>query len=410
VLTVAVTGGIGSGKSTVATILAGLGAVVVDSDQLAREVVAPGTAGLAAVTEQFGPGVLAPDGSLDRAAMAGIVFADPRSRARLEAIVHPLVRAEFRQAREAAGLAAIVVNDIPLVRTLADAAAFHLVVGVGAAEEVRIARLAARGMPESDAGARIASQIGDDIRRELADAWIDNSGDEAALRAAVRGLWESRLVPFQENLLAGRRASRARVELVAARPDWPALGRLLCARVSAAAGGLECEHIGSTAVPGLDAKDVIDLQLAVPDLAAADALAPALGAAGFPLVPGIERDNPHPAATGLQDEPGSGLPRGDEHSGWLKRLHGNADPGRSVNLHLRVRVAPNWRWALLVRDWLRADAGARAEYLAVKRGLAARFAADPTTAGYAEAKEPWFAAAAPRAEAWAASTGWRAPD
>jgi dephospho-CoA kinase len=75
-----------------------------------------------------------------------------------------------------------------------------------------------------------------------------------------------------------------------------------------------------------------------------------------------------------------------------------------------VRDAPNWRWALLVRDWLRADAGARAEYLAVKRELAARFAADLTTAAYAEAKEPWFAAAAPRAEAWAASTGWRPPD
>lgn len=413
VLTVAVTGGIGSGKSTVATLLADRGAVVIDSDVLAREVVAPGTAGLAAVTEQFGPGVLAADGSLDRAGMARLVFADPAARARLEAIVHPLVRAAFEDARVAAGPGAIVVNDIPLVRTLADAARYHLVVGVGAPQEVRIRRLAGRGMPEADARARMVSQIGDDARRELADVWIDNAGSETALRSTVRALWSERLVPFQDNLLTGRRAGRGGVELVASRPDWPVLARLLCARVSAATGGLRCDHIGSTAVSGLDAKDVIDLQLAVPDLSAADDLEPALAAAGFPRVEGINRDHPHPE--GDAPRPGGTYPAGtadrsaaDDRglAGWRKRLHASADPDRAVNLHLRASGAPNWRWALLFRDWLRTEPAVRDEYLAVKRDLAARFAHDRTTADYAEAKESWLASAAERMEGWAQRTGW----
>jgi dephospho-CoA kinase len=404
VLTVAVTGGIGSGKSTAAAMLGQLGAVVVDSDRLARDVVGPGTAGLVAVTEQFGPGVLAADGSLDRAVMARIVFADPDARARLEGIVHPLVRAAFHRARREAGPAAIVVNDIPLVRTRAEAAAFHLVIGIGAPEELRIRRLAARGMSEPDARARIASQIGDAVRRDLVDVWIDNERDEAALHATARSLWERRLVPFQQNLLASRRAPRAGVALHTYRSEWPVLARLLSSRVSAAADGLSCEHIGSTAVPGLDAKDVIDLQLAVPDLDTADAMEPALTAAGFPRVAGLEKDNPHPTADATVPPGTDGC---DGVPGWLKRFHANADPGRNVNLHLRVRGAPNWRWALLLRDWLRADPGAREEYQSLKRELAARFAADPTTAGYAGAKEPWFTTVAARAEQWADATGWR---
>jgi dephospho-CoA kinase len=143
-------------------------------------------------------------------------------------------------------------------------------------------------------------------------------------------------------------------------------------------------------VPGLPAKDVIDLQLGVASLADADAVRDALQDAGFPWRPDIGHDNPKP--------PGAPL--------WPKRVHGSADPGRPVNLHVREVGSPGWRYALLLRDWLRADAGARAEYLAVKRAAAGRCADDPGTGRYAELKEPWFDAVSARAEGWAATSGW----
>jgi dephospho-CoA kinase len=396
-LRVAVTGGIGAGKSTVSGLLVGLGARLIDSDLLARQVVEPGTPGLAAVAEAFGPTVIGRDGSLDRAALAALVFADPDARSRLEGITHPLVRAAAQDLTDAAPPQAIVVNDIPILRDVAVAASFHLVVGVGAADQVRLLRLLERGMAEGDARARIAAQISDVDRRPLCDVWLDNSGDPADLAAAVRALWERRLGPFADNRLAGRRAARGELVLVEPDPGWPGLARLLAARISAATGGLAVEHIGSTSIAGLPAKDVIDFQLVVPDLATADRLADALADAGFPLVPALSRDTPHPGRPG--PNPG----------GWEKRLHANADPGQSVNLHVRVRDAPNRRYALLFRDWLRADDAPRQEYLALKRGLADRYATDPTTARYGEAKEPWFATAAPRAEAWAARTRWTLP-
>lgn len=219
VLTVAVTGGIGAGKSTVAGMLAELGAVVIDSDALAREVVAPGTLGLAAVVRAFGPGVLAADGSLDRAALAGIVFADAAARRRLEEITHPLVREEFRRRRDAlaaprgsdaavgaatdavvgaavdSAAGTVLVNDIPILRSKRAAAEFDLVVVVVADEKVRLNRLVGRGLSEADARARIAAQISDDERRALADVVIENNGDDVALGAQVRRLWEERLKP-----------------------------------------------------------------------------------------------------------------------------------------------------------------------------------------------------------------------
>jgi dephospho-CoA kinase len=142
----------------------------------------------------------------------------------------------------------------------------------------------------------------------------------------------------------------------------------------------------------MPARDVIDLQLGVTSLADADAVRDALQDAGFPWRGDIDRDNPKP--------PGS-VP-------WPKRYHGHADPARPVHLHVRVVGSPGWRFALLVRDWLRADPAAHAEYLAVKRDLAGRYAGDPDPGRYAEAKEPWFDAALPRADAWAASSGWTA--
>jgi len=392
-LTVAVTGGIGSGKSTVSTALAELGAIVVDSDVLAREVVAPSTPGLAAIAAAFGADLIGADGALDRAGLAGIVFADPAARARLEGITHPLVRARAAQIQREAPVDAVVVNDIPILTTLTVAATFHLVVGVRAGEDVRVERLVGRGLAEPDARSRIASQITDNERAELCDVLLDNNGDRALLVASVGDLWRSRIQPFADNVRAGRRVPRSGPRLVDPDPRWPVDARRLAARVSRAAGGARVDHIGSTAIAGMPAKDVIDLQLTVPDMQTADDLAPVLREAGFPVAAGFDRDNPHPDGADQRD--------------WCQRLHQNADPGRSINLHLRVTDSAGWRWALLFRDWLTADPSVAADYLALKRSLAAAHAGEPTVAGYAEAKEPWMAAAYGRGMAWAGATGWR---
>ena len=191
---VAVTGGIGSGKSAVSSRLATRGAVVVDADRIAREVVEPGTPGLAAVVDEFGSGVLASDGSLDRAALAAIVFADPERRAALEAIVHPLVGARSAELLAAAPGDAVVVYDVPLLAESAGSALgrtreFDAVVVVEAPVQTRLDRLVSRGLTEADARARIAAQADDDRRRAIADHVVDNSGDLAELDAAVDRLW-----------------------------------------------------------------------------------------------------------------------------------------------------------------------------------------------------------------------------
>ncbi|GAB4098859.1 dephospho-CoA kinase [Sinomonas halotolerans] len=198
-LRVGLTGGIASGKSEVARRLAERGAVLVDADVLAREAVAPGSAGLAEVAEAFGPGVLADDGGLDRAALGAIVFADPARRKALNAIVHPRVRAraaEIVAAAEAADPAAVIVQDIPLLVETGQAGSFDVVVVVDAPDEVRIARLAARsGMGEDEARARMAAQASRAERLAAAHHVIENSGTVAELRAAVDRLWEDVLVP-----------------------------------------------------------------------------------------------------------------------------------------------------------------------------------------------------------------------
>lgn len=206
-LIVAVTGGIGSGKSTVSGYLVQKGALLVDSDLVAREVVAPGSEGLAAIAERFGASVLSPDGSLDRPAMAAIVFSDPTARATLNGITHPLVRRRFAEVVESAPADALIVNDIPLLTTVEAAAGFALVIGVGAETELRVSRLIARGLSEADARSRIATQITDDERRLLADHWLDNNGTEADLGAQVDDLWSGRLSVMNLNLIQIRPAT-----------------------------------------------------------------------------------------------------------------------------------------------------------------------------------------------------------
>lgn len=191
---IGLTGGIGAGKSVIARRLAEHGAVIIDADQLARDAVSPGSAGLAAVLERFGPSVVTADGALDRGALGRIVFADEEARSALNGIVHPEVRRRYREAVEAAERAdprAIVVYDVPLLAEARARDEFALVVVADAPAEVRRSRLIEhRGMDATEADRRIAAQISDEARREFADVLINTSGTvEDTLRQADV-LWE----------------------------------------------------------------------------------------------------------------------------------------------------------------------------------------------------------------------------
>jgi dephospho-CoA kinase len=195
VLRIGLTGGIGSGKSTVSGLLAARGARIVDADRIAREVVAPGSAGLAAVVEAFGPGVVTEDGALDRPALAAVVFSDPQARARLDGIVHPLVRARAAELVAEAPADAVVVQDVPLLVETGQAASYDLVLVVEAELETRVRRLVQRGLGADDARARIAAQATDEQRRAVADVVLDNSGTPEELEAQVDRFWTERVAP-----------------------------------------------------------------------------------------------------------------------------------------------------------------------------------------------------------------------
>ena len=190
-LSVGLTGGIGAGKSEVARLFASWGAVIVDADQIAREVVEPGTPGLAAVVAEFGPEILLPDGRVDRPALGRIVFADPERRAALNAIVHPLVGARSEELRAAAPQDAVLVHDVPLLVENGLAPLYDLVVVIDASPETQLDRLVRlRGMSEEDAHARMAAQASREQRREVADFVIDNDVPLESLEAAAREVWD----------------------------------------------------------------------------------------------------------------------------------------------------------------------------------------------------------------------------
>ncbi len=390
-LRVGLSGGIGSGKSTVSKRFSERGAVVIDADALAREVVAPGSPGLDAIVDRFGEEVLDGDGALNRAALGVQVFADAEARRDLEAVTHPLIAERTAALVAAAPPDAIVVHDVPLLVEKAMGAAYHLVVVVGADERTRLHRLVrTRGMTEDAARSRMAAQATDAQRHRAADVWLDNDGTPAELIAAVDALWDERLVPFEANVRTGTRSHRPeRLRLAAPDPTWAEQADRLLARLRRAFGDtvVTADHVGSTAVPGLVAKDVIDLQIGVRSLAALDDpdLVRRLRDAGFPRAEGEWADNAKDGTT------------------WPKGFHGSADPGRVAHVHVREVGGPGWRWALMFRDWLRADAAARAEYAAEKQRLATTI---DTVSEYADAKEPWFDAIHARAEHWATTTRW----
>jgi dephospho-CoA kinase len=190
VLRVGLTGGIGAGKSEVSRRLAAQGAVVIDADAIAREVVEPGTDGLAEVVEAFGPEVLRPDGGLDRPKVGEVVFADPERRGRLNAIIHPLVGARMAELEREAGPGAIVVHDVPLIAEGGRADAYDVVVVVDAPARVQAERLVrSRGMTREQARARMAAQASREQRLAIADIVIDNSGSLAELDRQAGDLW-----------------------------------------------------------------------------------------------------------------------------------------------------------------------------------------------------------------------------
>ena len=380
-LSVGLTGGIAAGKSTVAGHLARLGATVVDADELARDVVAPGSEGLAEIVREFGDDVLGADGALDRAALGAIVFQDPAKRRALELITHPRIHEEHLR-REAAAVAAdpaaVVVHDVPLIVENDIAHRYHLVLVVDAPAGTRVERMVRdRGMTEDAARARISAQATREERLAVADEWLENSGTENDLLAQVERIWRDRILLLEQNLRAGHAAPSRGAELTDPAetvPDgrrrdaaWADQGARLVRRVAhvlgAAGIAADVSHVGSTAVRDLAARDVVDLQVGVGALDA-DALVPALRGAGF-------------VADGPAD-PAPVEPPVDEYPAALL----SADPGRPAEVRVRVTGSEPWRNAIALRDALRADPAARYVY-ALHKGR-------PSSTRAARSGETWF--------------------
>lgn len=332
---VGLTGGIGAGKSTVTAVLEESGAVIVDADAIAREVVEPGTPGLAMLVAEFGDDIVGPDGSLDRAALAALAFVDAERTAALNAITHPLIGERTAELFATAGEGAIVVHDMPLLVEGGLTPAYHLVIVVDTPAEVRLERLVSqRGMPEDDARARMSRQASDEARREVADVLVDNSGRREPVLGEVRDLVDRRLRPFEHNLRTSTPVVGSR-EVVPFRPEWAAEARRAIARLGHVLGDTpeRIDHVGPTAVDGLDAPDIVDLQVTVRDSDAVEAALHALTGAGYVRDRSVE----------------------------LPVLHW-CDPARPLEVTIRAQEDPEHHLALLMAQVIGADPEARAEY------------------------------------------------
>ena len=339
-LMVGLTGGIGAGKSTVTQMLDEAGAVIVDADRIAREVVEPGSPGLAMLVAEFGEDILAPDGSLDRAELAARAFVDEERTAALNAITHPLIGERTAELFAAAPADAIVVHDMPLLVEGGMAPGYHLVIVVDTPAEIRLRRLVEqRGMPEHDARARMARQATDEARRAVADVLIDNSGEREPVRELVRILVELRLRPFEHNLRTATPVVGDRT-VVPFRPEWAAEAERACARLRHVLGdeARRIDHVGPTAVEGLDAPDILDLQVTVRDAAAVDRAVAKLTGAGYVRDRSSEKPLLH----------------------WC-------DPARALEVRVLAEDDPDQEFALLMAEIIGSDPGARVEYSEILR-------------------------------------------
>ena len=206
-LLVGLSGGIGAGKSLACAAFARVGALVIDSDLIAREVVAVGTPGLAEIQLRFGHEILSPDGSLNRAALAEIVFNDESARADLERITHPRIVRIFQERVTSAPVGSVVVHDVPLLVETGAQDRYHLVVMIEASLETRLRRLEGRGLSTELALTRMKNQGSDQERRSVADIVLNNDGPSEDIQAAIEALMELRLMPFASNLAAERPAN-----------------------------------------------------------------------------------------------------------------------------------------------------------------------------------------------------------
>jgi dephospho-CoA kinase len=386
-LRVGLTGGIGAGKSTVARRLVELGATLVDADQVAREVVLPGSVGLARLVERFGAEVLDSDGALDRPRLGEIVFGDPEARQQLNDILHPLIGQRTAELIAESPRDSVIVQDVPLLVEGGMAASFPLVVVVHAPEAERIRRLIEdRGMTEEAARARIAAQADDEARRAVADVWLDNAGSADAVRTLVDRLWTDRLRPFDAALRGGLQPPCDPVEPVEPDSSWPQQYERLAARIARAVGAaaVRLDHVGPTSVPGLAARDVIDVQLAVQSLDEVERFASNLSAVGFLSRPGEWSE-------------------AGEHG----QTFTSADPGRPAHVHVREVGSAGYRDALLVRDWMRSEPDAAVSLAASRRESSGSGNADE--AEYAGAGDGCPKGSLDPATRWATRTGWRIP-
>ncbi len=311
-LRIGLTGGIAAGKSLVAERFAGLGAVLVDADVLARAAVEPGSDGLDEVVTAFGREILTPQGELDRPALGRLVFADQGARERLNAIVHPRVRIRAAALIEAAEQDAIVVEDIPLLVETGQAARFHLVVVVDAPDDVRIRRLVARrGLERGDAEQRIAAQSSREDRLREADVILPNDRAIDDLLAATDAFWRGRVLPYRDNLAAQVPARSGQQRAAATGlAGTRGLTRRVAAKLAAALPPGVAD-IGP-GVPGGGHDDVTSASLRVTTGKVEDlgALAAAVEAAGFPRV----------------EDPVDGGPAGEYTA------HRSADPATNVTV------------------------------------------------------------------------------
>lgn len=334
-LMVGLTGGIGAGKSTVTAVLAEAGAVIVDADLIARQVVEPGTPGLAMLVAEFGDDIVGEDGELDRAALAARAFVDADRTAALNAITHPLIGERTAELFGSAPQDGIVVHDMPLLVEGAMAPGYHLVIVVDTPATIRLDRLVGqRGMPEDDARARMARQATDEARRAVADVLVDNSGSREPVRELVRNLVERRLRPFEHNLRTATPVVGDRA-VVPYRPEWEGEALRAIARLQHVLGPVatRIDHVGPTAIEGLDAPDIVDLQVTVDERSVVGVALEKLVGAGYVRDRSAEQPIVH----------------------WC-------DPARPLEVTIRAAKDPEQEFALSMAEVISEDPEARLDY------------------------------------------------